>query len=293
LLDPNTDADAALDRLVAELKHLPWRVLWFEQVAYETPRWQWFSAACRRAGLLVHTSTQFEIGQVAINGTWEAYEASRKGDHRRSRRRYARMLEKEGRTELTSYASLAPGQVDDLVQRGFQVEDLSWKAIEGTSICRVAGMLEFYQREARQLAEWGQLELVFLKLSGRTIAFEYGWNSKGVHFTPKVGFDAAYRKFGPGQQLRMRHLEQLHNQQRCHTLDFYGPLADWSASWTTHTYPVGRVVVAAPGALNHGLLKTYERWQPRLRKMRQRVRKVHHRAGSPAKPNGGRGPSGA
>ncbi len=271
LLDPATDIVAVLDLLVSAFDRLPWSLLLLRLVAFEQPHWQALQAAMIRAGLSVDVRQQYQAAQVEIGDDWQTYEATRTRNHRQSRRRQARKLEQEGNTKLKIYSEISPSQVDTLVLRGFEVENRSWKGTEGTSVLKKPGMLEFFRREAAHLAEWGQLELVFLEHRGQPIAFDYGFNSKGVHFTPKVGYDETYAKFGPGQQLMMRLLQRLHDDPQRRLIDFLGDPDPWKVSWATSTYPMGRIVTNTGRPLSQGLFHIYTNWQPRLRQFRQKL----------------------
>lgn len=275
LLDPATDIDAVLDLLVLAFNRLPWSLLWLEQVAFEKPHWQAFQAAMIRAGLSVDARQLYQVGQVEISDDWQAYEATRSKNLRHSCRRQARRLEQAGGAKLEIYSEIPASQVDTLVLHGFEVEDRSWKGTAGTSVLKAPGIFEFFRREASQLAEWGQLELVFLMHRDQPIAFEYAWNSKGVHFMPKVGYDEAYAKFGPGHQLKMRLLERLHNDPQYRLVDFHGPLVPWSERWATCSYPVGRVVATTAHPLSQKLFHIYTKWQPRLRQFHQKLVSTH------------------
>jgi len=271
LVDPAADVATVLDLLAQAISDIDARLLWLEQVAIESPRWQALLAACRRIEMLVSVREHYRVGQVEINQDWDAYEATRKGDHRRSRRRYAKLLDQAGGAELR-VACPNPAGVKELLLRGFEVENRSWKGAAGSSVLKTPGLFDFLILEARQLATWNQLELCFLEHRGQAIAFDYGWNSKGVHFVPKLGYDDAFSKFGPGQQLLMRILERLHNDPERRLLDFWGPLVSWNESWSTRSYGVGRVVMAAPQAISRGLFRAYADWHPRLRRFGQTLR---------------------
>ena len=271
LLDPDVDADAALDVLVKGIAELDASLLWLEHVALEAPAWQKLFAACRRAALGVSLREQYRIGVTEIGSDFEHYESTRKGDHRRSRRRYARLLDAAGGARL-ELVQPAAADVRDLMLRGFEVEDRSWKGAAGTSVLQTPGIFDYMVLEARQLAQWNQLEICFLEHDQKTIAFEYGWRAKGVHYMPKLGYDDDYSRFGPGQQLIMRLLERLHADPSCHRLDFWGPLMPWSESWSTSSYSVGRAVIATRQALGRGLFRAYDDWQPRLRGLSQKLR---------------------
>ncbi len=99
-------------------------------------------------------------------------------------------------------------------------------------------------RQAQQLAAWGQLNLVTLHHRSRPIAFEYGWQSKYVYFSPKVGFDETCQQYSPGQLLRRLLIERFQQQPGVRLVDFLGPSSAATARWATHQYPIHRLVAS-------------------------------------------------
>jgi CelD/BcsL family acetyltransferase involved in cellulose biosynthesis len=272
LLDPAVDTAAALDCLMPAIADLPWPLLWLDQVSFNDSNWQAFRSAAARAGLAVSVREHYQIGQVEIGDDWEHYTTRKlKGDHRRKINRLVRKLDEAGGAELKIYRAMTPDQVDELLRRGFEVEDRSWKRAEGTSVLRNPAIFEQYRREAHVLARLGLLELIFLEHRGQPIAFVYGWNAKGVHFLAKVGYDESFARFAPGQQLLLRLLESYHSDPSMRLLDFAGPYVDFHKVWTGRSYPVGPLVVATPRLVARGLFHAYTQWQPRARRLKQRV----------------------
>jgi len=272
LLDSAVDTAAALDCLMPAIAELPWPLLWIDQVSFDDSNWQAFRAAAERADLAVSVREHYQIGQVEIGDDWEAFKTRKlKGDHRRKINRLVRKLDEAGGAELKIYRDMTPEQVDELLRRGFEVEDRSWKGAEGTSVLKNPAIFEQYRKEAQVLARLGLLELVFLENRGQPIAFVYGWNAKGVHFLAKVGYDESFAKFAPGQQLILRLLETYHADPAMRLLDFAGPFVDFHKVWTSRSYPVGPLVVATPRLLGRGLFHAYTQWQPRVKRLNQRV----------------------
>ena len=116
---------------------------------------------------------------------------------------------------------------------GLEIEDRGWKGRAASSVLKSPGMFDFYLEQARRAALGGQLRLVFLELDGVPIAFEYGWLSKGIYFSPKVAYDEAYAQLSPGELLRAELVERFHADRSCESIDYLGPssaTADWSTS---------------------------------------------------------------
>jgi CelD/BcsL family acetyltransferase involved in cellulose biosynthesis len=257
LIDPTAKVDLVLDELCVGLKRLPWPLLWFDEVPLEAHRWQAFRAALERANMMCATSPQHQVAKVAIGHDWTKYEASRDGDHRRSRRRYARKLSEAGTPSFSLESQTDPAELNALVQQTFEIEDRSWKGAAGTSVIR-SDHLPAFQRQAQMLRAADALEIATLKLDDTPIAFAYCMRAKSVRFIAKLGYDENYRQFGPGQQLVMHLIEAAHADPDCDWLDFWGPLAPWNDRWATTTYEVGRLVAAPPKILSRGAFYAYE-----------------------------------
>jgi CelD/BcsL family acetyltransferase involved in cellulose biosynthesis len=268
LIDPSPDGDEALRILIRRIAQLGWPLLWFDAVPYEMPHWRRFIAAANVAGLAMDIRESFRVGQVEIDHDWAACQRRWSKNHRRQLGRIENRAEQMGGVDLAVHRDIAPQRIEALLRRGFDVEDRSWKAAAGTSVLRSPGSFQFYLRQARQIAEWGELQLTFLEHQGQPIAFEYGWNAKGCYFSPKVGYDEAFARLSPGQLLRRRLLERFCMESDQQLVDFVGPLSDATSKWATATYPVGRLVLSTGSRTGQMLVRAYNAGLPSLRRIR-------------------------
>lgn len=243
LLDRKTDLEAVL-RLLDGINGLAWPLLWLKPVPYESDRWRALLAAARQRGIGTLTSHIDRVGQIAVRATWSEYQSLWSGNHRRQLRKARKRAELAGDLTLDVHRRFAAGELKRLLHLGCEVEDLSWKGEAGTSILRSPGMFDWYLRQARQLDEWGQLQLTFLRHRGQPIAFEYGYWAKGVYYSAKVGYDPAHAHFSPGQLLRAMLFERFHADGETTLVDFWGPLTEATAKWCTRSYAVGRIALA-------------------------------------------------
>ncbi len=206
LVDPTSNVADAFSTLLSEVRRLPWSMLWFDMAPLESAGWRQFLAAMDELKFSYQAHERFQIGTIQIveqfDRNWDAYEAAWSGNHRRHLRKALRRAESEGGVELQLVQPRTAGELEPLLREGFEVEHRSWKGTAGSSVLSDAVMWQFYLRQATELARCGELELAFLRYEGRAIAFEYGWSSRGVYYTPKVGFDSEYSRFSPGQLLR-------------------------------------------------------------------------------------------
>ena len=259
LLDPNTDADAALDVLVEAIdKRMAWPLARLDSVPIAEANWQAFLAACQRRGMPCVWHPSYAIAQVELVQNWADYEASWSGNHRRQMRKARKRAERDGALELVVQTEISSADIPALLERGFQVEDRSWKSAEGSSVLRSPGMLDFYIRQAQHLAAWRQLALVFLRQDGRDLAFEFGYVAKRTYFSAKVGYDEAFAAYSPGQLLRLLMLRYWHDCQDVGLVDFYGPEVQTTAKWATRNYAVGRLTLAPRRPLSVGMWHAFQ-----------------------------------
>ncbi len=233
-----------LEALAAAIRAMPWPLLWLDEAVLDAPRWQQLRQACTAARMTVAEHRRWQVGRVAIDGDWPGYKSRWSRKHRQKMAWAARRLAGRGDVRLVVHARLAPGEVAAWMQRGFEIEDRSWKGAEGTSVLRTPGIAEFFLRQAEQAAEWGQLELAFLQCGDRLAAFSYGLTAKGVFHSLKVGYDREFAEQAPGQLLRYHLLERFFAEPERKALDFQGPINEAHAAWLPEPYAIGRLAVA-------------------------------------------------
>jgi len=244
LLDPDVDPQTVLDLLVDDIDRLRLPLFWFDMVPIDARHWQAMVDALRRRGLDVDVHHRWDVGQVALDGNVEAYLGSRSKHLRRSLRKDARRLEEKAPLEFCLEQRFTPELVQQRLREVFTIEDRSWKGAAGGSVLRQGAMFEFYRQQALRLADWGELRLGRLRHAGRTIAFDLGWMGKGVYHSYKVSYDPDYRRFGPGHLLHERLVRALADQGDLRAIDFQGPQTEALAAWSTHSYPIARLVIA-------------------------------------------------
>lgn len=284
LLDPHADQGAALQTLVAGLQATPWPMVTINAANLQTDRWQAFCDALSIAELDFFTRPMMQVGVVDIGRDWPAYLARRSRNHRRYLRQAEARTAELGGAELQVLDQLSPDNVEEQLVRGFDVEHRSWKGSVGSSVASHPAIFEFYRRQAEYLASQGQLELCFLMLQGKSIAFEYGWRSKGVYFTPKVGYDERYEQLSPGQLLRSRQIERLHSDQAARQIDFLGPLSTATSRWNTDCYAISSLAVAVRRPIGPLLLGACCRLKPWLSSWRQSPADAERQRWWPGKP---------
>jgi CelD/BcsL family acetyltransferase involved in cellulose biosynthesis len=269
LLDPQTDRAAICDGLADAVASLPWPLLWVETIPVERAHWQALHAALVRRKLAVDVHRRYRIGQVDLRGSFADYEGNLSQNHRRSLRKDLHRLERDGPSEFRLKSEFTAEEVAASLATVFQIEAGSWKRAAGGCVQSVAGLQEYYVRQCRQLAEWDCLRLASLEHQGRPVAFELGWTAKRIFHSIRVGYDQAYRSYGPGHLLRRWLIERLFQEGDVETVDFQGPMTDALAQWSTSSYQVGRLVAVPSRWSSRALWIAYRALVPVARRLRK------------------------
>jgi len=266
LLDAEADADAVLDVVMGGIRQLPWPLVWLDYVPLHTRRWQAFQAAAARAAMPSDSHPQWQVPVIEVGRDWEACQQRWSKKHRDKMIKAARRLAEKGCVQFQMQSQLAPEEAESRVRQAFDIEDLGWKGEARTAVLRTAGMLDFFLRQATQLARWGQLELALLKLDDRPISFVYGLAAKGVSHWLKIGYDPEYRCSTPGQLLQYHMLKRFHEEGDRLAIDCVGPLTDALSKWKPTTYTMGRLIIAPRRWSGRAALYACKHWWPTVRR---------------------------
>ncbi|MGW8256027.1 MAG: GNAT family N-acetyltransferase [Thermoguttaceae bacterium] len=273
LLDEESDVAESLCALLEAIGNLSWPWLWLNETVIHSRRWQAFIQACNRAQMPSAAHERYNVARIEISSNWETFLKSLSRSHRQATSKAVRRMEELGDVRFEMQSCLELRDVRSSLEKVFEVEDLSWKGEGGSSVFSTCGMFEFFQRQAEQLSEWGQLEIATLELEGRPIASLFGFSAKGVYHAHKIGYDPQFSHFSPGQVLFWHLLERLHADGQWQAIDCLGPLSEAASRWRPATYTIGRVVVAPGRLLGRTAMQVYKNWWPALRRMREKLRK--------------------
>lgn len=196
---------------------------------HESELAEWDEAA-KAAGYRVLTRTLERSPYLTIEGDWETFLRGRGRSVRSDLPRRLRRLQDEGSVTF----DLADGtdRLHELLEEGFAVESSGWKAAENSAILSHAETHTFYTEVARWAVERGWLKLMFLRLDGRPIAFQYNLVQNGVWYYIKGGYDPAYARFSPGRLLTRAALEHAFSLGLS-TYEFLGGDEHYKLQWTS------------------------------------------------------------
>jgi CelD/BcsL family acetyltransferase involved in cellulose biosynthesis len=271
LMDTKCDGQALADRLVAELGKLPTGLLWFENVPADDTAWQHLLAAADRAGLETDVHFRWSTGWIDVSpdGAFPVDGCSR--NFRQKIRKSHKRLLADGVAQLRVERPTDRADVLRLLDAGWKIEHSGWKGQAGSSVASHREIRSFFDDQACQMADWGQLALAFLDLDGQPIAFEYAWWAKQVHHAMKIAYDERFGKYRPGQLLMYLLLDRFQKTGECNSMDLIGPISEATSHWRPRERRTARVLMAPRGLLNRAVVKTSRHLLPQVRGLRDRL----------------------
>jgi len=223
-----SDADAAAQVMAAVVAGRPARL----DLGYldgRMPATAHGIAALRLRGYRPLVQQTLRAPFTDVSGEWDAF-ATRIGKKRRAElRRTERRLREQGDLHIEVYTG-GP-DLDARLAEGYRVEAAGWKGEQGTAIASTQTMGGFYTAVAHWAARQGWLHLVFLRLDGRAIAFEFILAHDRVMYDLKGGYDEQYRAWGPGIWLMHQILQRAFaDDTRC--IEWLGTDDPYKLEWS-------------------------------------------------------------
>ena len=199
---------------------------------------------------------------------WNAYLESLSPKRRWFLRNRLKRLSKSGRVTLETIGG--EDQLSEALEEGYRLEAAAWKEKAGTAILCSPEIRRFYTTLAERAAARGWLQLQFLKVGDRRVAFAYCLAYEKRMYLLKPGFDPEYAAFSPGTLLCYLALQEIQKSGFV-AYDFLGYGDRWKRQWAEETIQHSTVFLYAKGPLTR--LDHYTRFalMPRLRQARNLV----------------------
>jgi CelD/BcsL family acetyltransferase involved in cellulose biosynthesis len=178
-------------------------------------------------------------------------------------RRCRRRLEEVG--EVAFEAHDGSERLEALLEEGFAVEAAGWQGASDSAISSRPETHAFYSAIARWAADRGKLQLMFLRVDGRAVAFEYVLCSSGVLYDLKGGYLLEHRKLGPGKLLTLEAIEWCYARD-LRGFDYLGRDDPYKLQWTDQVRERWVLRAFAPSPVGRAAWATWALGRPVARR---------------------------
>jgi len=186
-------------------------------------------AAYRKHGIVRIAQTD-AYPTLALDESWKTpenkFNSGRRSDFRRARRH----AEKQGAVTF-EIVSPTPAELPALLEEAWAVEAAGWKGERGSSLTKDTHRGQFFRRFAFAAAQAGILRMGFMRVGGKAIAMQLATEADNRLWLSKIGYDEAFAKSSPGQQLMME-LVRWAAGRGIRTIEFLGQREPWTDLWT-------------------------------------------------------------
>jgi CelD/BcsL family acetyltransferase involved in cellulose biosynthesis len=234
-----------------------WDVLMMPQLDEDSPT---LSSAAQQHEVRVGTWAGPASPVLDTSGSYPDYLAGLAPKHRANLRNRERRLARLGAVRIETVRG-GPA-LAEAVEDGLRLEAAAWKGQNGTAIVSSPDVRRFYRRLAEVAAARGWLELWFLGVDGRRMAFCYCLCYRGVRFLLKQGYDPQHAALSPGTQLCHVLIRDCF-ERGIRALDFLGRDEPWKLALATRSRGHSWLIGFAPSvrarlvhAIKFGLLPT-------------------------------------
>jgi len=223
-LGPNPDAT-----LTAGMQHIrqsrrDWDIV---ELRWIGTNFEQVEQAMQQVGFQASGGVRGSTAFIDLTGTWDDYLAGRTSKWRNNTRRHKRRIAQRGEVGYERYRPRGEsyGESDprwDLYDACEQIAGKSWQgsSTTGTTLSH-ASVKPFLRQCHAAAARLGMLDLNYLSLDGKPLAFVYNYHCRGSVYGLRVGYDAALSRDGVGNLAYVYTIEDSYKRGD-HTYDM-GP----------------------------------------------------------------------
>jgi CelD/BcsL family acetyltransferase involved in cellulose biosynthesis len=177
---------------------------------------------------------------IHLNGTWDEYLRGRHHGLRKKLRSRPKQLKQLGEvTYEHADPSNALAAVDDMIH----LHDVRWAGRQdATLVSRSPNGRAFYRTVLPKLVVDGVADLVTMRLDGRAIASQAGFQVKGVYYNYQAAFDPELAHYAPGL-LILAHLVEGCWAAGLERFDFMTGDEPYKRLWANHDPHVTHVTI--------------------------------------------------
>lgn len=150
-----------------------------------------------------------------------------------------------------------------------RMEGAGWKGKAGGAIACNPTIIEFYRHALGCAASEGHLRMCALTLNGRRIAMELALVINNRCYSPKIAYDEGLSKFGPGQQMVRRIIQDLADKG-IERYDLLGPRSRHKALWAGEVRPHANCFIFRPTLAGTAYYTLADRIAPMIKRAKYR-----------------------
>ncbi len=201
---------------------------------------------------------------IQADKSWEAYWSERPKRFKRSIKNKLNRIRKVENFSIEQVNEHK--EIEKKLHSVFEISSKSWKAKIGTDIRQKPVEYRFYRSFSPAAAKKNRLNIWFLKVNGRAIAYEYHLIYDDIIYPLRADFDESYRSLSPGSILEYSIMRSIFENGNYRS--YYSCANDYQylRNWATEYEQLLRIDIFNNRLISKGLHTIEYRLLPELRR---------------------------
>ena len=179
----------------------------------------------------LRTLDYIETARVTVEGTFDAYWASRGKNLRTNvKRQRAKLAQDDLQARLDVVDD--PEQVAAAIAEYGRLESAGWKAGRGTAVAADNAQGRFYTRVFEAFSRRGKGRIYRFVIGDKVAAMDLCIDNGGVVVVLKTAYDEAFGNLSPATLMRHEYFRTLFDAGSVRRIEFYGKVMEWHRRWT-------------------------------------------------------------
>jgi CelD/BcsL family acetyltransferase involved in cellulose biosynthesis len=180
----------------------------------------------------VHTLDYVETARVPITGSFDAYWAGRGKNLRQNVKKQQAKLAQEGVITRLDVVT-DPRDVAEAIDQYGLLESAGWKATAGTAVSSNNSQGRFYRSVFEQFSEDSSARIYRYRFGEQVVAMDLCLESAGMLVILKTAYDESFKSLSPASLMRHEYFQSIFEEERFHTIEFFGKVMEWHLRWTS------------------------------------------------------------
>jgi hypothetical protein len=257
MVDQRFESPQIYQALFEGLDRISKSSLRFNRIETSSKAWTKFLGVCKINQRIIVEWPAWFVGMIDHEGHWPDFESRLSKDFRKRLSKYHRRFAENGNLSFEHHSQFDEQSLDRYATLAFELENTSWKGKQGGSVV-ASGQLDFFLKNAQQLANQNSLRISFLRLDGKPIAFKFGAMGKRTYYSLKIGYNSEFARFAPGHVLAQFLTRAFHDTGCCDVQDSMGPVTEATKRWSNRFKLKSNVLVSGRSLKSKSLLRLYQ-----------------------------------
>ncbi len=186
-----------------------------------------------RKSLIIKKKTS-PSSYIDIKGDWDLFVRQLSSNRRYDLKRKRKKAEKLGDLAIECITPAAEN-FDFLFNLSIEIEDSSWKGVEGSSLLKNPQLKDFFQNYCKLAAQNKILRFFFLKINEKPVSMLIAIESQQTLWILKMGYHNEVSHCSPGIQLTHASIQHCF-ESKLKRYEFLGSAETWQSSWPTNRH---------------------------------------------------------